>query len=182
MTEALQIIWREHAQITQVLEILDRIVGDAADPLDTPRLHAILDYMEGFADSFHHPKEEHYLLPALLRRKPDLALLAQQVQEEHDQAIERFAELRRTLDTCAGNPGAAAAFREMAAAYSEFQKRHMAREDQGLLPIALEILTDDDWLALNAAFTREADPLIGTARQAEFTHLFQAIVEAPQKA
>ncbi len=182
MTEALQIIWREHADISRVLDVLDRLVSDASTPLDRPRLGAILDYMEGFADSLHHPKEEHYLLPTLLRRKPDLALLAQKVQEEHDQAAERFANLRRTLEACARDPGAEVAFRDMATAYSAFQRLHMAREDQGLLPIALEVLNDDDWAALNNAFTRQADPLIGTARQAEYARLYQAIVAPSREA
>ena len=37
-------------------------------------LFAILDYIEAFPDTYHHPKEEDYLFKALRRRRPDAAL------------------------------------------------------------------------------------------------------------
>ncbi len=174
--EAIQILWREHANISRVLTCLEDLVSDAAAPLEMDRLRAIFDYMEGFADTLHHPKEEHYLLPALVRRKPDLALLVQKIQEEHDESAAVMTDLRRSFEACRRDPGAAPHFRALAKDYVDFQRRHMMREDQGLLPVALEVLTDADMDALNQAFTRAEDPLIGAEHQGEFQRLFDAIV------
>ncbi len=174
--EAIRILWREHSNILLVLNRFEELVSEAAGPLDLERVRAILDYMEGFADTLHHPKEEHYLMPALVRRKPDLALLVQKVQEEHDQGAAAMTELRHSFEACARDPEAATHFRALAKDYVEFQKRHMTREDWGLLPVALEILSDEDMAELTLAFTRPDDPLIGVAHQTEFQRLFDAIV------
>jgi branched-chain amino acid transport system ATP-binding protein len=178
--EAVEILLREHANIFRVLGCLEELISDVAVPLETDRLRAILDFMEGFSDTLHHPKEEHYLIPALVRRKPDLALLVQKIQEEHDESAAMTTDLRRNFEACLRDPDATAHFRALAKDYCEFQYRHMMREDRGLLPVALEVLTDEDMDGLNQAFTRADDPMIGAEHQNEFQRLYDAIVSDPE--
>jgi branched-chain amino acid transport system ATP-binding protein len=178
MSEAIRVIWQEHANISRVLDCLRTMVNDSDGALDPDLLAAILNYMEDFADTMHHPKEEHYLLPALVKRRPDLALLVEQVQEEHDRLTQMLDEMRHRLDAYRADAKELDALRDEAEAYVELQLTHMAREDRGLLPIALEELTDDDWRAIDEVFTRHNDPLFGAKRQKQFDTLFEKIVAA----
>lgn len=176
MTEAAQIIWREHANLKRVLDCLRAHLQACEGRPDVALLNAILDYIDGFVDTLHHPKEEHYLLPALIARDPGLALLGETLQQEHDQGAWMLADLRVRLEACANGPKAFEDLRDAAETYIEFELRHMAREDRGLLPVAREILREEDWAALDEAFTRNEDPLFGTVRQERFRVLFEAIM------
>ena len=178
MSEAVRIIWQEHASISRVLQCLRAVMGNPEIIPDPALLTAILDYMEGFADTMHHPKEVHYLLPALVRRRPDLALLIQQVQDEHDQLSRTLSDVRRRVAAYRADPAELDGLREDVEAYVEFQLTHMAREDRGLLPVALEALSDEDWRAIDDAFARNDDPLFGAERQEKYDTLFQAIMAA----
>ena len=180
MSEAIRVIWQEHANINRVLDCLRATVSDSERAPDPDVLAAILRYMEEFADTMHHPKEEHYLLPALVKRRPDLALLVEQVQQEHDWLTRMLTDVRRQVDAFRTDPDALNALREAAEAYIELQLTHMAREDRGLLPIALEELTDDDWHAIDEVFQRNDDPLFGARRQKEFDTLFEIILSVSQ--
>lgn len=184
MTDAAQIIWREHATIARVLDCLRdhlRTCAESAAQPDPALLNAIVYYMEGFADALHHPKEEHYLLPALIRREPKLALLGETIQQEHVQGARMLTDLRHRIDACVTEPQTFEELRDAAEAYIEFELQHMAREDRGLLPVAMEVLSEEDWTALNKAFTRDEDPLFGTERQERFKVLFDAIMSMEPK-
>lgn len=180
MSEAIRVIWQEHANISRVLDCLRATVNETDRAPDPDLLAAILRYMEEFADTMHHPKEEHYLLPALVMRRPDLALLVEQVQEEHDRLTRMLTDVRRQVDAFRTDSEALDALREAAEAYIELQLTHMAREDRGLLPIALEELTDEDWRAIDDVFKRKDDPLFGAGRQKEFDTLFEIILSVSQ--
>ena len=178
MSEAVRVIWQEHANISRVLECLRAVISDSESAPDPDLLTAILDYMEGFADTMHHPKEEHYILPALIRRKPDFAILIQQIQDEHDRLGKTLSDLRRRLAAYRASPAELEGLRDDVEAYIEFQLTHMAREDRGLLPVALEVLTEEDWRAIDDAFARNDDPLFGADRQQKYDALFQTIMAA----
>ena len=167
MTDAVFIIGHEHANFATVLGHLRRIVGEIAENGPAPDftlLDAIVDYTERFPQTMHHPKEEHYLFPALIRRKPDLALLLEMVHNEHVRGAEMLALLRERLNVYRDDASQFEPFRRAALDYAEFERRHMAREDQELLPLALKILQPEDWEPINAAFLRNEDP--SSARRA----------------
>lgn len=178
MSEAVRIIWQEHANISRVLECLGAVMSDPENAPDPDLLSAILDYMEGFADTIHHPKEEHYLLPALIRCRPEIAPLIQQVQDEHDRLLGMLSDLRRRLEAYRAGPAELDGLRDTVEAYVEFQLTHMAREDRGLLPVALESLSDEDWRVIDDAVARSDDPLFGADRQAKYDALYLAIMAA----
>ena len=77
MALALAIIREEHRSLSAVirtLRILAREVRDRGRAPDYEVFTLILDYIEGFSDRFHHPKEDEYLFAALRRRCTDANL------------------------------------------------------------------------------------------------------------
>ena len=68
------------------------------------------------------------------------------------------------------------AFLDAVKHYAEFQWRHIEREEDQVLPLAVAILTPDDWSAIDAAFSAHQDPFTSNENIKEFRHLFREIV------
>ena len=179
MTSAVQTIRLEHFNIGSVLfslrYLIEQIEQGRWEP-DFTLLSVILEYMERFPEVLHHPKEEDYLFRAMQRRKPELAGLLGLVHDEHVKGARMLRDLRDALGCYESNPEGFEAFRDRALAYIEFERRHMAREERELLPMALDLLQEEDWREIDAAFAANDDPLFGAARRKEFERLTQHIL------
>ena len=88
-----------------------------------------------------------------------------------------LADLHGRLDAYEADAARFGAFRDAARAYVDFERRHMAREDRELIPLALKALSEADWAEIEAAFARDDDPLFGTERRKEFDRLFWHILD-----
>lgn len=179
MSKAAWIIRDEHYRMGAVLECLSGIVREVerggARP-DFELFHAILTYARLFLDQYHHPKEEQHLFAAVRRRCPAAAALLAGLEDEHGRGKALLASLRAALTTYEKRGGTTfAAFRDAAGAYVGFERAHALKEEGEVLPLAEEHLTDEDWGAIEAAFTDHHDPLFGDVQRDEFARLGAAI-------
>lgn len=97
MSQAVRTIRREHRDYSQVLECLCRLLDRLEEPGGNKRrrlLFLILDYVEAFPATFHHPEEQDHLFAALRRRQPDYGPLLDRLHDEHAQALDLLAEPR----------------------------------------------------------------------------------------
>ncbi len=180
MTTAVQTIRLEHFNISSVLYCLRYLLEEVEKGRWQPDFvlfSAILDYMECFPALLHHPKEEDYLFAAKQRRRPDVAGTLAKVHEEHLEGARRLDELHALLELYQADRKAFARFKRAAEDYIAFERRHMAREERELLPLALRVLEEEDWHAIDAAFARNDDPLFGARRRKEFEGLLHRILE-----
>jgi hemerythrin-like domain-containing protein len=60
----------------------------------------------------------------------------------------------------------------------DFYLAHMSLEESQILPLAEQVLTEQDWTEPNAAFASNRDPLTGHAPEDEYRALFSRIVNA----
>ncbi len=176
MPLAYSVIRSEHFELNLVLACLQQLTQDAGRQPDFEVLYLILDYIEGFPETFHHPKEEAHLFKAVRRRKPDAGPLIDRLCDEHAQGIELMTELRESLDAYASDPAARGRFHEVAMRYVAFERAHMRCEEQEILPLALEVLTREDWQEIAAAFLSNQHPLLNPTRQRQFDKLFGTIL------
>lgn len=176
MPLAHRIIRSEHFELNLVLACLQQLVQEAGRQPDFEVLYLILDYIEGFPETFHHPKEEAHLFAAVRRRKPDAGPLIDRLCDEHAQGVELMTELREALNAYAGDPAAAGRFHEAAMRYVALERAHMRCEEQEILPLALEVLTREDWQEIAAAFLSNQHPLLNPKRQRQFDKLFGTIL------
>lgn len=176
MPLAHRIIRSEHFELNLVLACLQQLAQDASRKPDFDVLYLILDYIEGFPETFHHPKEEAYLFEAVRRRKPDAGPLIDRLCDEHAQGIELMTELRESLGAYAGDPAAGERFHEVAMRYVALERAHMQCEEQEILPLALAVLTREDWQEIAAAFLSNQHPLLNPTRQRQFDKLFGMIL------
>lgn len=179
MNQAITVIKREHRNLGAVLSCLDALVNEVEksgiDP-DFRVFHAITDYLHGFLDRYHHPKENDYLMPALRLRFPECADLLDKIGAQHHQGDELLEEFRDALASYeTGGQQAFSRFRDVARKYVEFQLAHAHTEEREVLPLARQHLQAEDWKAIDAAFLENNDPLFGDARRKEYDGLFKTI-------
>ncbi|MDJ0944422.1 MAG: hemerythrin domain-containing protein [Kiloniellales bacterium] len=179
MAEVTEILRLEHHRIGAVLSCLryhiEEIDAGRAQP-DFEILFTILDYIEGFPETFHHPKEDH-LFEAVSGRSADAAELVEHLRSQHVESIDLLTKLRAALDSYRRDLAAFPGLRDRVGAYVDFQYAHMRSEESELLPIAAEVLQEQDWEALLKTFVQSEDPLFGVAREAQFEALYRRILE-----
>ena len=178
--KALAIIRDEHRSIASVLNGLRYLVDEAGAgriPADYPLIQAMLGYIEAFPERLHHPKEDRYLFPALLARRPELQGVVDELEREHAAGRDAIEILKRALaDYCARGEAGQPSFAAALARYIDFHWQHMTTEEQRILPAAEQSLTPQDWAPIDAAFASNDDPLVGIDASREMRELFRRIV------
>jgi hemerythrin-like domain-containing protein len=177
---ALQIIRDEHAAVAAVLRslsmMIDRGPGDAPEGYFDV-LRAMLFYIDEFPERRHHPKESDLLFPKVARRAPHLMPMIHRLEADHLQGEHRVRELQHLLLAWELlGEGRRATFAQAANDYVRFYLEHMQAEERNILPAAHELLDEQDWAEVNAAFSHERDPLAGGEREPSYDRLFTRIV------
>lgn len=180
MTMALSIIREEHRSLSAVAQSLGFLARDARDrglEPDCELFSLILDYIEGFSNRFHHPKEDRYLFTALRRRCREADQALDVLEGEHGRGDGLLRDLRFLLSRCrVGGPGAVNAFTVAVEEYVDLHWRHMRLEEDVVMPLAERWLTEADWRPIDAAFQTNDDPLFGARPREEFRRLFGLIL------
>ncbi|HEX6081933.1 MAG TPA: hemerythrin domain-containing protein [Methylomirabilota bacterium] len=180
MTTALSIIREEHrslSAVTRTLMLLAREARAGGGAPDYELFTLILDYIEGFADRFHHPKEDRYLFTALRRRTREANQTLDVLERDHASGDELLRDLRYLLARCrVGGAAAIDTFTATVEEYAAFHWRHMRLEEDTVMPLAERWLTAADWEPIDAAFQANEDPLFGARPREEFRRLFGLIL------
>jgi hemerythrin-like domain-containing protein len=180
MALAPSIIREEHRSLSAVTQSLQALARDARDRRREPDYELftlILDYIEGFSDRFHHPKEDEHLFAALRRRGGAGAEALDVLERDHARGDELTRDLRYLLSRCrVGGPAALEVFVAAVDEYVDFYWRHMRLEEDVVLPLAERTLTEAEWRPIDAAFQANEDPVFGRRPREEFRRLFQLIL------
>jgi hemerythrin-like domain-containing protein len=180
MALAPSIIREEHRSLSAVIQSLQALARDARARRREPDYELftlILDYIEGFSDRLHHPKEDEHLFAALRRRGAAGAEALDVLERDHARGDELTRDLRYLLSRCrVGGPAALEVFVAAVDEYVEFHWRHMRLEEDVVLPLAERTLTEAEWRPIDAAFQANEDPLFGRRPREEFRRLFQLIL------
>jgi branched-chain amino acid transport system ATP-binding protein len=178
--KALAIIHDEHRALAAVLHGLKYLVnaiGEGRQAPDFQVLSAMIYYIDTFPERYHHPKEDRYLFARLRERCPASGALLDRAQAEHVSGAARLSALGQALTRYQGGGGREfAAFAAEVQSYVTFEADHMRREEREILPLAEQYLTGEDWQAVDAAFTGNADPLLGVVPGEQWRALFRRIV------
>lgn len=179
--ESLRIIHEEHSALAAMLQSLRMMVQRG--PADAPEqyfdvLRAMLFYIDEFPERLHHPKESELLFPPLRARAPGLVDTLNRLERDHARGEESVRELQHLLLSWELlGESRRAAFEQAVLRYLDFYLEHMKVEETQLLPHAEEVLTEQEWALLDAAFARNCDPLTGKyPRDAAYDRLFTRIV------
>jgi hemerythrin-like domain-containing protein len=179
---AVDIILREHAAMRSVLQGMLRLLDEG--PEDTPLrffdcMRAMLFYIDEFPERLHHPHESKLLFPKLVRAEPRLEAVVRRLDADHAQGTSRVRELQHLLLAWEligdiRRPD----FIEACRSYIGFYREHMQTEESQLLPVALRVLTPQDWAEFELAIGKERDPL-SQPRPVNYDRLLARIMLAP---
>jgi len=180
MMQAIEILFAEHRSLAAVLYGMLYLVREIRLHGAAPRfdvLDAMVYYVEAFPERFHHPKEDAYLFRLLGLRCNDAAPLIDRLLSQHRAGAEKIRALGEALQRYKhGGAAEFSAFADAVQAYAAFHWDHMRTEEDKLIPLARDHLTEEDWKEIDAAFTGHSDPLFAATVKDEYEKLFRQIV------
>ncbi len=180
MPKALSVLRQEHTNMAMLLDVLDRQLAavEAGERAGYDIIKGILDYFLTYPELFHHPKEDLIYLRLRALGSAEAKPLADLLTGHEDIALltRRFA--RATVDQIL-NPDAAQRqwFSSLGREFVDTNRRHMAEEEEHFFPLALRVLSAEDWAAIEAQFTDWDDPLFGRSVERRFRGLHQMILD-----
>lgn len=177
----LKIVHEEHQALGAMLQTL-RILGSRlradARAEDFELVRAILFYIDEFPEKRHHANESNVLFPRLRERSPQVAAVLDSLDEEHARSRASVRELEHLLLAFEQmGESRHKAFSDALEHFIEFYAHHMQVEEREVLPLADTLLTEADWVMVNAAFEEHRDPLTGHKPSEEYQALFEKILE-----
>jgi hemerythrin-like domain-containing protein len=179
---AVQVIMREHQQLSTVVAGMQRFVELLGAGAKTPGLmvlRAMLYYIREYPEQVHHPKEDHYLFARMWHRDYDIDKTLAELEAQHAQGEEHVRNIEHAL-TRYELVGEAAlpALRTMVNKYAAFYANHRRLEEEVILPAARKWLTPEDWDVLDEVFGANRDPFCGAKIEEDLGHLFSLIVNS----
>ncbi len=163
MTDVIRILCREHENTLTLIRTLERqvAISERGEVPDYDIVEGIADYFLSYPDLYHHPKE-NLVFAKLRERDPAAASNIGDLQGEHDEIALRTRDFSAAARSMRGGVAVAGIpFEKWAGNFIEFQKQHMENEERLFFPVALEVLTPQDWQELEAKMMDQDDPLFG---------------------
>ena len=180
MPRALSIIRDEHRTISAILHGLNFLVGEIRarrKQIDPQVFHAMIYYLDTFAERVHHPKEDQYLFGMMRSRSAEASSVIAQLESEHAAGGELLRRLAQAMIRYEeGGEREFAHFEREVGNFVESYRSHMRKEEDQLFPLALGMLTPLDWVTVDAAFAENRDPLAAEREEKDFDRLFARIV------
>jgi hemerythrin-like domain-containing protein len=180
---AIKIIRAEHQALAAMLSSITLMLseqrrnGHEPTARDFEVLRAMLFYIDEYPERLHHRQESDLLFPLVRARSHDADEALDRLDRDHaagESAIRRLEHALLAWEMLGSSRQPA--FETALERYLDFYRAHMRLEEDVILPLAMKVLTDDDWTQLDAAFAQHRDPLTGHAPPADYEALFSRIV------
>jgi hemerythrin-like domain-containing protein len=179
----IKVIQAEHAALSAMLCSVPKLLSAWRQQQALPSaadfavLRAMLFYIDEFPEKLHHPKESQLLFPKLRARAPEIRDLLDRLDEDHLRGERAIRDLEHALLAfeMLGEPRRAG-FEQMSERYARAYLNHMQTEEREILPLALKVLSADDWGDLDEAFAANRDPLTGHAPEEQYRALFDKVL------
>lgn len=177
---SVNIIKNEHRNLAAVLYSIEQLVEEIEQgkQANLSVFHGLFTYIDRFLNRYHHPKENDFLFPLVLKRSADSQSLIHELGQQHKQGESLFIDMLKALSAFEfSGANEFPLFRDAVRCYAEFENRHIEIEEQQLIPLAQQCLTEDDWQEINDAFAANEDPMYGNHWSEEFSALFDKLIK-----
>jgi nucleotide-binding universal stress UspA family protein/hemerythrin-like domain-containing protein len=184
-SRATALIQDEHRSLAAVIYGMKRRVAEARSGtagLDREGFERLLQYIHDFPEKRHHPKEEQSLHRLLREHGERGRELMHTLEGQHLKEYELAAALQGAWAACGA--GAAGVDPQLVALDRALESlaghvwEHIRLEEESLLPLALQVLTPDDWKEVAETFEGNKDPGFGEWSQEDFRHHFTLVANA----
>ncbi len=177
---SLSIIHEEHlhlAAVIQGMQYFVRAIDAGATAPDLKVFRAMLFYISEYPERVHHPKEEQHLFAKIRDRTHQLDSDLDRLGEQHAQGEFLLHRLQHALLRYEFfGVSEFAAFRDKVLQYCQFYYEHMRTEETVIMPVARQVLNDQDWREVDSAFLENRAALDQEGERYRYEQLFSLIV------
>jgi hemerythrin-like domain-containing protein len=182
---SLKIICDEHRALSAMLRSILLLLSEHRRRNTLPDfsvLRAMLFYVDEFPERLHHTKESKLLFPKVRARTREADAVLDRLERDHLRGESAIRYLEHDLlgfemmGEGPEGPQRREQFERSVKQYVEFYLDHMRVEEDVVLPLAEKLLTAEDWAELDAAFTKNRDPLTGHEPDNAYRPLFKKIL------
>lgn len=170
---------KDHTRLAGLLDLLDALLDrfHEGDEPDYDLICELLEYMEGYSDTIHHPTED-----LIFRRVLDKGVESRDVfdvlMHQHSLVVQINKRFRHSLEGIVNEEvlrrdDVETQGRELVNTLRD----HLNLEEGEAFPIALERLDQADWDAVEALAPQADDPVFGTPDPQRFRALFRHLTE-----
>lgn len=182
MHPLMQRLGQDHLRLAQLLDLfsalLDRFHAGQAPDYDL--FCEMLEYLDSYADTIHHPTED-LIFRRTLEKGAEKRDVFDVLMRQHSVVIQMNQRFRRSLDGIVyGEVLRRDEVETQGRAFVTTMREHMMLEDAEAFPIALAWLDGSDLDALEAQAPRAADPIFGNPDPQRFRALFKHLSEQAQ--
>lgn len=177
MLDVVSILQLEHRNLARVLDLLHHQAENAhaGTAVNARLLELAVEYLAGFPDECHHPKED-LLYRKLVSRSPDLATSLRNLVGEHAELATLTGELRQAVAKPRHDPQALeAGLASQLSAFVDHYRHHMRMEEAHFFPLAQKRLSRDDIAEIDFALYDRPDPVFNQVAEQRFAELIDAI-------
>ena len=178
MSDAVLMLRLEHSHQAKLLEILDNKVErlERGEAVDLELLASIIDYFQSY-DSTCHRAKENLVFQALRRRDPAAADSVSHLMEEHEDLTRATDDLTRLiLEARQGADIPTVRLASELQHFRDFYRRHMEMEEKHFLPVALQVLSEEDWEEVDFDLFDRENPLFSDKVEARFEKLRERLI------
>lgn len=180
MSGPLAQLYEEHSSLAAVLHAMSALVREVRERgrrIDPKVFRAILYYLDVFPEREHHRKEESILFPRIRKRTREADAILEQLAREHESGEGAIRELEQAFVRYEEHGDTEfAPFADAVDRYVMRYREHMRKEEREVMPLAYRVLSQQDWVDIEAAFASHRDPLAGAKPETEHDELFRRIV------
>ena len=170
--QATEILMQEHRIIEQALAALEGMAALAVQEhrLNTEHGRQVVSFIRGYADRFHHAKEEDLLFVEMeaagfSRQGGPLAVML----HEHDVGRALVGRMAGAIEQVAvGDPKAPHVFSDSAMQFATMLRGHIQKEDNILYPMADDVLSQASQDRLVADFAKAEEAQGGKTARDQF--------------
>ncbi len=181
----ISLIQDEHRAMSQVLGAAQRLVEHARQQpivagrssLNLPVLSRMVHYLRDFPDHWHHHREDLAIHDPLRQRSADTGVLLDRLEVEHLRQRELARSLASAVDHCQITGRVDELLLHTLQLHLQTLSRtissHISMEERTLLPLARDLLTEQDWARAAQIFDGHIDsptvpdPLVPLPRSAD---------------
>lgn len=179
-SKAIKIISEEHQALSAMLyslEMMSKRPSENTTASDFEVMRAMIFYISEFPEKLHHTKESESLFPMVAAKSPEVREVIKELDEQHAQGEKAVHDLLNHLVAweMIGSARQQAFINEVQK-YKDFYLEHMRTEINVVLPVAQEVLSEDDWEILDSIFEQNKDPLTGHQPSKDFERLFTHVL------
>lgn len=178
MTDILDAIHEEHANMAKLLDALERqlAVFDTGETPDYDIVWGVVEYYAGYPELYHHPKED-LIFERLKAVDPGAAAEVGDLPGEHEELAVLVRRLQKAVAAVLGDQEVPRGrFDETLREFLDVNRRHMDMEDRRFLPAARRALSAEDLAEIQDRLDHPEDPLFGAPGEKRFANLRQDIL------